>query len=71
MSEEPRYPPGTQPYDVLNGARIGAVAGGVLGIVAAFFLGAAFVWLIIVGAVVGGGIGYLWERRAVARRGSS
>lgn len=60
---KPSYPPGHQPYDALNGLRIGALAGGLLAVVPTALLGFGFAWLMIVGAVIGGAVGYLWERR--------
>ena len=35
MNERPTYRPGEQPYDRLNGIRIGALAGGIAGAVPA------------------------------------
>ncbi|MEN8042133.1 MAG: hypothetical protein ABFR95_11580 [Actinomycetota bacterium] len=67
-SEEPRYPAGVQPYDSFNGLRIGALAGGVIGILPAFVFPGGFVWLVI-GAAVGAAAGYLWERNDRAKRG--
>lgn len=59
----PSYPPGHQPYDGLNGLRIGALAGGLLAVIPTAMLGFGFGWLIVVGAVVGSAVGYVWERR--------
>jgi hypothetical protein len=55
-----RLPPGRQPYDPLNGLRIGAFAGGILGAIAAGVT--RFVWFLPAGAVLGGAVGYLSER---------
>lgn len=62
-----RYPPGRQPYDVWNGARIGAIVGGLLGALSAILVGAAAVWIIVGGAMVGAFAGYWWERRRIDR----
>jgi len=68
MGEEPRYPAGVQPYDTMNGVRIGAIVGGIVGVGAAVLVGGAFAWLVIIGGGAGGAVGYVWERRAIARR---
>jgi len=61
-----RFTPGRQPYDVLNGMRVGALVGVIVGAVvtAIWDLG---VWPILVGAIVVGAFGYGYERRAVER----
>ena len=64
--ERPRYPPGVQPYDGLNAIRIGAITGGILGIVIAFYTGGAFVML-LGGVSVGALAGWGWHRRARQR----
>lgn len=62
-SEEYRLPPGRQPYDVLNGFRIGALVGGILGAIVMVVTSFDSLWVLLVGAVVGGAIGYVYERR--------
>lgn len=62
-SEEYRLPPGRQPYDVLNGLRIGALVGGILGALVMVVTSFDSLWVLLVGAVIGGAIGYLYERR--------
>ncbi len=54
---------GEQPYDALNGFRVGALAGAVVGVVLTFLLGIGAVWLILFGGAVGGVGGYIWEER--------
>ena len=66
--EQSTYPPGTQPYDTLNGLRIGALAGGLIGMIPTAIFGAAHAWLILLGVAVGGAIGYAYERRSIERR---
>lgn len=68
MSVEParRLPPGTQPYDRLNGVRIGALTGGVIGLIPAVVWWPAF-WCLLAGAVVGGVVGYRWQVREERR----
>lgn len=63
MSPNGRLPPGRQPYDSLVGLRVGAIAGGVLGAVAAVVLTQPL--LILAGALIGGAVGYLTERQKV------
>ena len=65
-----RLPPGRQPYDPLNGLRVGALSGGLMGAIATFATGAGYAWLVLVGAGVGGAVGYWFERRSL-RRGSA
>ena len=36
-SDDYRLPPGRQPYDVLNGLRIGALVGGIVGAIVLIF----------------------------------
>ncbi len=62
------YPPGVQPYDALNAVRIGALVGGVVGIVVSALLGGAFI-VLIAGAALGALGGWGWHRRE-RRRGS-
>ena len=54
--------PGHQPYDRLNGIRVGGLAGALLGGLATWLFGVGFVWLVVALAAVGGAFGYLWER---------
>lgn len=61
LKDGDRLPPGRQPYDKLNGLRVGALAGGVLGAVAA--AATRMPWVFFAGAVIGGAAGYLTERR--------
>jgi len=63
MSERPTYRPGEQPYDRLNGIRIGALAGGIAGAIPAAILQGWFAVLIAVGAVVGAVLGGRWAAR--------
>lgn len=65
--EKKTLPPGVQPYDKLNGVRVGALAGGVVGILPAVLLWPAFGW-VIGGAAVGGVVGYFWQRREEQQR---
>jgi len=60
--DNPKYSPGVQPYDSLNGARIGAIAGGLLALIPGAVLGPPIVWL-LAGAIVGGVGGFMWQRR--------
>lgn len=60
--DNPKYPPGVQPYDSLNGARVGAIAGGILALVPGAIIGPPIMWL-LAGAFVGGVSGFFWQRR--------
>jgi outer membrane lipoprotein SlyB len=70
MTESKRLPPGHQWYDPFNGIRIGGLAGAILGGIATAFAGVGFIWLIAVGAVLGGGIGYWYAKRTTQRAAS-
>lgn len=56
-------PPGRQPYDPVNGFRVGAVVGGLVAVLITVGLGFPSIWLALAGAVVGGAIGYRSEKR--------
>lgn len=56
-------PPGRQPYDALNGLRVGAFAGLVLGATAAALTRIA--WFLLIGTIAGAIVGYVWERRRI------
>jgi hypothetical protein len=60
---EHRLPPGRQPYDALNGLRVGGLAGALLGAGVTALTTIGLVWLVPVGAVAGATAGYLYERR--------
>jgi uncharacterized membrane protein len=64
-------PAGRQPYDALNGLRIGAVAGALLGAIVALLFGSAMVWLILALGAIGGFLGYRFERRQIERERSA
>jgi hypothetical protein len=59
---EQRLPPGHQPYDALNGLRVGGLAGALLGAVVTAVTTVGLVWLVPVGAVAGAAAGYLYQR---------
>ncbi len=58
-----KYAAGRQPYDALNGLRVGALAGALLGAAPALIWGTGLAWAIPVAAVLGGLAGYVSERR--------
>jgi len=62
-SEDYQLPPGRQPYDVLNGLRIGALVGGILAAIVMVFTSLNSLWVLLIGAAIGGVVGYLYERR--------
>lgn len=71
-SEDYRLPPGRQPYDVLNGLRIGALVGGIIGAIVMVLTSLDSLWVLLVGAAIGAVVGYLYERRRLnAARTSS
>ncbi len=51
------------PWDPVNGLRVGIVIGALLGAAAVAVTGISSVWIVAVCAVIGGGLGYRWERR--------
>ena len=55
-------PAGQQPYDALNGIRVGVIAGSLLGLIAVAVLGAAGMVVVLLLGAAGGVIGYAWER---------
>lgn len=63
MAKRSPLRPGRQPYDPLNGLRVGGLVGGVLGGIATAITSIGNVWLVVGGVIVGGAIGYLSERR--------
>ena len=63
MNDRPSYRPGEQPYDRLNGIRIGAIAGGIVGAIPAAILQGWFAMLIAIGAVAGAFLGGWWAQR--------
>ena len=71
-SEDYQLPPGRQPYDVLNGLRIGALAGGIVGAIVLVVTSLESLWVLLVGAAIGAVVGYVYERRKLnAARDSS
>ena len=61
--EDSSLPPGRPPWDTWNGLRIGALVGGIIAILAIWMAGSNSFWLALVGAVIGGVLGYLSEHR--------
>jgi hypothetical protein len=64
MGEEKadRLPPGRQPYDPLNGLRVGALAGGIVGAVIAGLTDLGL-WFVFLTAIVAATVGYVTQRR--------
>lgn len=48
-----------------NGARVGLLAGGIIGVLGVVLIGSDDYWLALIVAAVGGVIGYLTERRRI------
>lgn len=49
-------------HDPINGLRVGALAGGLLGALITVLTSTSYAWIVLVLGVVGGVIGYLTER---------
>jgi uncharacterized protein YcfJ len=49
-------------HDPINGMRVGALAGGLLGALFTVVTTTSLAWMVLVLGVVGGAIGYLTER---------
>lgn len=50
-----------KPIDPIVGMRVGGLSGVLIG--TGLFLLTGFAWLILAGAILGGIVGYFWERR--------
>jgi len=66
-SGRPRYRRGHQPWDPINGMRVGGLTGGLLGGILMAVVGIAAPWPILTGAVVGGAVGYFDQQRRLRR----
>lgn len=58
-----KLPPGTSPWDVFSGIRVGVVAGGLAGAVLTLIAGWSAAWMVPTAAVLGGAVGYMTEKR--------
>jgi predicted MFS family arabinose efflux permease len=56
-------PPGREPWDPVNGLRIGAFTGAVIGAVLIALSGVASFWIVAGCGAIGGGVGYWAEKR--------
>lgn len=65
--DRPGLRPGRQPYDALSGMRVGAAAGGLIGVVGLVLLGVSSFWWVVAAAVIGGAVGYAYESRRARR----
>lgn len=65
MSESDSHslPPGRTPWDPWNGARVGALAGGLLGVGATVLIGLSNYLLVPVVAAIGALVGYRSQKR--------
>ena len=68
MGEKDEYtlPPGRQPYDPLNGLRIGALTGGIIGAVIAGLTNVG-IWFVFLLAIVAAVTGYWTQKSKLAR----
>lgn len=55
--------PGRAPWDPVNGLRIGALTGGLIGAALIALSGVASFWIIACCGAIGGGVGYWSEKR--------
>ena len=69
MRSDRSLPAGHPPWDVWNGARVGAIAGGVVGIAAVALTGSSLYWVGLATAAGGAVAGYLYEKRKLFRPG--
>lgn len=53
-------------WDPLNGLRVGIVAGALLGAGAMVLTGFVSIWVIVIGAAIGGAIGYWSQKRSAS-----
>jgi uncharacterized protein YcfJ len=58
-----RYPSGRPPWDTVNGARVGALAGALSGVVLTALVSTATPWFMLGGGIVGGFVGYRIQKR--------
>ena len=65
-----RLPPGTQPYDPLNGLRVGALTGGIIGAVIAGLTDIG-IWFVFLAAIVAAAVGYWTQKRKFAGRSTN
>lgn len=61
--EPDRLPAGRPPWDAWNGARVGLLAGGLLGVLLVTLSDSNAYWASLIFAGVGGFVGYWTERR--------
>jgi hypothetical protein len=59
----PTYPAGRPPWDVINGLRVGGLAGGVVGVLLTAVAGWNSFWPVLPAIVIGGAVGYGSELR--------
>lgn len=62
-----QLPPGRQPYDPLNGLRVGALTGGIIGAVIAGFTDIG-IWFVFLTAIAAAAIGYWMQKRKLTGR---
>ncbi|MDJ0498802.1 MAG: hypothetical protein QNJ89_13295 [Acidimicrobiia bacterium] len=60
--QQDKLPPGRQPYDPLNGLRIGALTGGIAGAIVAGLTGVG-IWFVFLTAIVAAAVGYWTQKR--------
>ena len=63
MTEPEKLPAGHPPHDPLNGFRVGAFAGGIMGLLGSWLVASPNFIALLAGAVVGGAVGYWTEKR--------
>ncbi len=60
--QQDKLPPGRQPYDPLNGLRIGALTGGIAGAIVAGLTDIG-IWFVFLTAIVAAAVGYWTQKR--------
>lgn len=57
------YARGRNPWDPINGLRVGGLAGGIVGTIPTIVWGPGMFWIVIAGAALGGAVGFWVEKR--------
>ena len=66
-SERPRLAPGREPWDPVNGLRIGGFVGALTGAAISLTVSTGLVWLVPLLGIIGAAIGFWSEKRNQSR----